>query len=115
MGPTTAVVSASRNAEAVLRSVGIEEDFDVRVDGEVADRLRLPGKPMPDTFLEAARELGSDIVRTIVVEDALAGVQAGRAGGFGLVVGIDRRGEDAEAMRAHGADVVVRDLRELIG
>jgi beta-phosphoglucomutase family hydrolase len=112
-GLKTAVVSASRNAQAVLRSVGIEEFFDVRVDGEVAERLRLPGKPMPDTFLEAARELGSDALRTIVVEDALAGVQAGRAGGFGLVVGIDRRG-DSEAMRAQGADVVVRDLRELI-
>jgi beta-phosphoglucomutase family hydrolase len=112
-GFQTGVVSASRNAQAVLRCVGIEGDFDVRVDGDVADRLRLPGKPMPDTFLEAARQLGSDVVRTIVVEDALAGVQAGRAGGFGLVVGIDHRG-DAEAMRAHGADVVVRDLRELI-
>lgn len=109
----TAVVSASKNCRAVLREVGIEDLFDVRVDGEVAARLNLPGKPAPDTFLEAAGELGSMPERAVVIEDALSGVQAGRNGNFGLVVGIEHHG-NRQALEAHGADIVVNDLRELM-
>jgi HAD superfamily hydrolase (TIGR01509 family) len=87
--------------------------FDTRVDGLVASKLRLPGKPAPDTFLEAARLLGVSPTRAVVVEDAIAGVQAGRAGGFGLVVGVDREGH-GDTLRIHGADVVVNDLEELL-
>jgi beta-phosphoglucomutase family hydrolase len=112
-GIKTGVVSASKNCGEVLRAAGIEDLFDVQVDGEVADRLRLPGKPEPDSFLEAARELGVYPGRAVVVEDAISGVQAGRKGGFGLVVGVSRKG-DAEALRQHGADVVVSDLQELL-
>ena len=112
-GVATAVVSSSRNCAMVLRVAGIEELFDTRVDGEVALELGLPGKPAPDTFLEAARRLQVPPARAVVVEDALLGVQAGRSGGFGLVVGVDRVGQ-AEALRAHGADVVVTDLAQLL-
>ena len=112
-GVAMAVVSSSRNAEMVLRAAGIESLFDARVDGEVALELGLPGKPAPDTFLEAARRLGAPADRAVVVEDALLGVQAGRAGRFGLVVGVDRVGQ-ADALREHGADVVVLDLAELL-
>ncbi len=113
LGFRTAVVSASKNCRAVLQAAGIEKFFDVRVDGEVAARLNLPGKPAPDTFLEAAKELGIRPERAVVFEDALAGVQAGRDGGFGLVVGIEHHG-NRKALEAHGADIVVRDLRELL-
>jgi beta-phosphoglucomutase family hydrolase len=113
-GFKTAVVSASENCKAVLQAAGIEDLFDARVDGEVAARLNLPGKPAPDTFLEAAKELGSRPERAVVFEDALSGIQAGRDGGFGLVVGIEHHG-NRQALEAHGADIVVRDLRELIG
>lgn len=112
-GIRTAVVSASKNCRAALRAAGIEGLFDVRVDGEVAERLHLPGKPAPDTFLEAAKELGVDPKRAVVVEDALSGVEAGRSGGFGLVIGVARSG-NAEALRKHGADIVVEDLAELL-
>ncbi len=112
-GIKTAVVSASKNCRAALQAAGIEDLFAIRVDGEVAERLRLPGKPAPDTFLEAAKELGVEPGRAVVVEDAISGVQAGRNGGFGLVIGVDRKG-DAEALRKHGADVVVKDLSELL-
>lgn len=112
-GLRTAVVSSSRNAAAVLRAASIADEFDVRVDGEVAARLRLPGKPAPDTFLHAAAELGASPARCVVVEDAIAGVQSGRAGGFGLVVGIDREG-NGETLKAHGADLVVSDLGEFL-
>jgi beta-phosphoglucomutase family hydrolase len=112
-GIKTAVVSASKNCEAILRAAGIADLFDTRVDGIVAARLELPGKPAPDTFLEAARQLGAEPERAVVVEDAVSGVQAGRAGGFGLVVGVDRKG-DPEALRNNGADVVVADLSELL-
>jgi beta-phosphoglucomutase-like phosphatase (HAD superfamily) len=88
--------------------------FDEVVDGIVAERERLAGKPSPDTYLAAARGLGVDPSAAAVFEDALAGVEAGRAGGFGLVVGVDRVGQ-ADALAAHGADVVVTDLAELIG
>jgi beta-phosphoglucomutase family hydrolase len=112
-GIRTAVVSSSNNCEAVLRVAGMLDLFETRVDGLVASKLRLPGKPAPDTFLEAARELGVSPARTVVVEDAIAGVQAGRAGGFGLVVGVDRDGR-GDALRSHGADLVVADLEELL-
>ena len=111
-GIRTAVVSASKNCAAVLQAAGIAELFDVRVDGLTRDALHLRGKPAPDTFLEAARQLDCDPVRVMVVEDALAGVEAGRAGGFGLVVGVDRN-EDPQALKAHGADIVIRDLAQI--
>lgn len=109
LGMKTAVVSASANCKAVLAAVGIEDQFDVVVDGIRAAELRLPGKPAPDTFLQAAQELGVPPARCILVEDAVAGVRAGRSGGFGLVIGLDRRGQWAELLRA-GASVVVSDL-----
>jgi beta-phosphoglucomutase family hydrolase len=112
-GVKTAVVSSSHNAAAVLRSAGIDGLFDARVDGAVAQARGLPGKPAPDTFLAAAAELGAPPERAVVVEDALAGVQAGRAGRFGLVVGVDR-GAGRAALREHGADVVVADVGELV-
>ena len=112
-GLKTAVVSASKNCEMVLDAAGIRDMFDLIVDGRVADRLGLPGKPAPDTFLEAARQLGVEAQRAVVVEDAISGVQAGRAGGFGLVIGIDHYG-DKEALRLNGADIVVEDLQEIL-
>ena len=114
MGFATAVVSASKNCERVLRAANIEDLFDSRVDGVVAAELELAGKPAPDTFLEAARRLGVEPERAVVVEDAVSGVQAGRAGRFGLVIGVDRTG-DPGALRAGGADLVVGDLGELLG
>ena len=111
-GFVTAVVSASKNCERVLHAVGIADLFDTRVDGVVAAELGLPGKPAPDTFLEGARRLGVEPGRAVVVEDAVSGVQAGRSGGFGLVIGVDRTG-DPEALREGGADIVVGDLGEL--
>lgn len=113
-GTATAVVSSSRNCAMVLRVADIAELFDARVDGEVALELGLPGKPAPDTFLEAARRLQVAPAQAVVVEDALLGVEAGRRGEFGLVIGVDRVGQ-ADAMRARGADVVVADLSELLG
>jgi beta-phosphoglucomutase family hydrolase len=108
----TAVVSASENCAAVLDAAGATPLFDVRVDGLDAAALGLASKPNPALFLEAARRLGTPPARAAVVEDALAGVQAGRTGGFGLVVGVDRTGH-ADALGDHGADVVVNDLAEL--
>jgi beta-phosphoglucomutase family hydrolase len=113
-GLKMAVVSSSHNCAEILRAAGIEDLFQVRVDGEVIDRLRLRGKPAPDTYLHAAERLGVAPARAVVVEDALAGVQAGRAGAFGLVVGVDRGGS-AELLRNNGADLVVSDLGELLG
>ncbi|HLH66645.1 MAG TPA: beta-phosphoglucomutase family hydrolase [Solirubrobacteraceae bacterium] len=112
-GLSRAVVSSSANCQAVLRAAGIEQLFDARVDGNVAEREHLKGKPAPDTFLAAARELGVAPARAAVFEDALAGVKAGHDGGFGFVVGVDRAGQ-ADALRAHGASVVVQDLAELL-
>jgi beta-phosphoglucomutase family hydrolase len=109
----TAVVSSSANAVAVLRAAGLDGMFAALVDGVVAEAEHLAGKPAPDTYLEAARRLHVEPVRAAVFEDAVAGVEAGRAGGFGLVVGVDRVGQ-AEALLAHGADVVVEDLAELL-
>jgi beta-phosphoglucomutase family hydrolase len=111
-GLRTAIVSSSANCRDILVAVGAEALFDVRVDGLVAAERKLPGKPHPDTFLAAARDLGVEPSAAAVFEDALAGMDAGRAGGFGYVVGVDRVGQ-ADALRAHGADRVVQDLAEL--
>jgi beta-phosphoglucomutase family hydrolase len=113
-GLRTAIVSSSANCRDVLRSVGAEHFFDVRIDGVVAAERNLPGKPHPDTFLAAARDLGVEASRAAVFEDALAGMDAGSAGGFGYVVGVDRVGQ-TDALYAHGASVVVKDLAELGG
>ncbi len=114
MGLKTAIVSSSKNCAAVLRSTNLTDLFDVRVDGVEAERFGLSGKPDPDIFLKAAELLGVDPARSVVLEDAVSGVQAGRAGGFGWVVGVDRGGA-REALLANGADVVVTDIRELRG
>jgi beta-phosphoglucomutase family hydrolase len=108
-----AVVSSSRHCGEVLRAARIEDLFDAQVDGIVAHARGLAGKPAPDTYLEAARMLGTAPPGSAVYEDALAGVQAGRDGRFGLVIGVDRAGQ-AEALRAHGADIVVKDLADLM-
>ncbi|NEC14970.1 beta-phosphoglucomutase family hydrolase [Streptomyces sp. SID8014] len=113
-GLATAIVSSSANTREVLRSIDAERLFDVRIDGVVARERGLPGKPRPDTYLAAARDLGVEPSRAAVFEDALAGMEAGRAGRFGYVVGVDRVGQ-ADALRAHGADRVVEDLAELGG
>jgi beta-phosphoglucomutase family hydrolase len=112
-GMPRAVVSSSTNCRDVLIAAGIEDLFDARIDGVVAEREHLRGKPAPDTFLAGARALGLKPTAATVFEDALAGVAAGRAGGFGFVVGVDRVGQ-AEGLKAHGADVVVKDLAELL-
>ena len=112
-GMRRAVVSASENCREVLAAAGIEDLFEVRIDGLVAEHEHLRGKPAPDTYLVAAERLGVQPSEAAVFEDALAGVGAGRAGGFRFVVGVDRVGQ-ADALRAHGADVVVRDLAELL-
>jgi len=108
-----AVVSSSRNAPAVLEAAGLLGYFDTIVDGVVATERLLAGKPAPDTFIYAADLLEVPVARCVVVEDALSGVQAGRAGRFGLVVGVDR-GVGAEALLEHGATMVVGDLEELV-
>jgi beta-phosphoglucomutase family hydrolase len=113
-GLRRAVVSASANCQDVLIAAGIEDLFEVRIDGIVAAREHLKGKPAPDTFLEAARRLEVEPRAAAVFEDALAGVAAGHAGAFGFVVGVDRVGQ-GEALRARGADTVVSDLAELLG
>ncbi len=112
-GIRSAVVSASANCGAVLRSAGIDDLFETRVDGVTLAERDLPGKPAPDSFLEAARELGVEPARAVVVEDALSGVEAGRAGRFGLVIGVARK-DNAAALAESGADVVVTDLGELL-
>ncbi|WP_214413946.1 beta-phosphoglucomutase family hydrolase [Sphaerisporangium fuscum] len=114
-GLRRAVVSSSANTARVLAAAGIEGLFEARVDGIVAQRQGLAGKPAPDMYLAGARALGLEPERAAVFEDAQAGVAAGRAGGFGHVVGVDRVGGDQErALREHGADVVVGDLIELL-
>lgn len=112
-GYARAVVSASANTVQVLEAAGLLDLFPVRVDGIVAEVQHLASKPAPDMFLAGARLLGLDAARSAVFEDALAGVEAGRAGGFGCVVGVDRVGQ-AEALRQHGADIVVSDLTRLL-
>lgn len=111
-GLRTAIVSSSRHALPVLEAAGLAARFDARVDGVVGDELGLPGKPAPDYFLEAARRLGVPPSRAMVIEDAISGVEAGRRGGFGLVVGVSRHGRDEE-LRAAGADRVVHVLTEI--
>ena len=112
-GLRRAVVSSSSNTHEVLQAAGIADRFEAIVDGVVAEREGLRGKPAPDTFLAGARELGVEPAQATVFEDALAGVEAGRAGGFALVVGIDRVGQ-ADELRRHGADIVVSDLSDLL-
>ena len=109
-GVKTAVVSSSRNCSAVLQPAGIADLFDVKVDGTDADEMVLEGKPSPDIFLEAARRLGVQPERAVVVADDLAGVKAGKRGAFGWVIGVDRAGQAAGSLRDQGADVVVREL-----
>lgn len=113
-GLRRAVVSSSKNCEEVMLAAGIQGQVEIRVDGKVAIAERLPGKPAPDTFLAAAERLGVAPYEAAVFEDAISGVEAGRAGGFGYVVGIARDGAGDELI-AHGADLAVNDLDELLG
>jgi beta-phosphoglucomutase family hydrolase len=112
-GLKTAVVSSSRHTTDVLKAAHLQDLFDTQVDGILADKEHLKGKPHPDTYLKAAEALRTKAENAAVYEDALAGVEAGRAGRFGLVVGVDRVGQ-AEALEQHGADIVVKDLAELM-
>ena len=112
-GKKLAVVSSSKNTTEVLKAAKLDHVFDAQVDGVVAEREHLAGKPAPDTYLKAAAMLHRTPSQSAVYEDALAGVAAGRAGHFGLIVGVDRTGQ-TDALRKHGADVVVRDLAELL-
>ncbi|GAA1555997.1 beta-phosphoglucomutase family hydrolase [Kribbella lupini] len=112
-GLRRAVVSSSANTQEVLEVTGLAQYIELRVDGVTIRTDKLRGKPAPDTFLAAAHQLGVEASQAVVFEDALAGVEAGRAGGFGYVVGVDRVGQ-AEALRQHGASVVVQDLAELL-
>ena len=111
-GIRVGLMSSSKNTAMVLDVTGTTDLFEVRVDGVVAAEVGLPGKPDPAMYLETARRLGVDAARSVVVEDALSGVEAGRRGGFGLVIGVDRLGQAAELSKA-GADVVVDDLAEV--
>ena len=113
-GLRRAVVSSSANCQEVLEAAGIDGLFEARIDGKVTDERHLKGKPAPDTFLAGAEALGVEASAACVFEDAVSGVEAGAAGHFGHVVGVDRVNH-AEALRKHGADVVVEDLAELIG
>lgn len=112
-GIKVAIVTSSQNCDTVLKAAGISDYFKVRVDGNIIHDQHLAGKPAPDAFLAAAQTLGVNPKRAVVVEDAISGVQAGRNGGFGLVIGVARKG-DAEELMEHGADVVVKDLGELV-
>jgi beta-phosphoglucomutase family hydrolase len=108
-----AIVSSSENCAAILKAANLDDLFEVRVDGAMVEAEQLAGKPAPDTFLIGARLLGVEPARTVVVEDAISGVQAGLSGDFGLVIGVARKG-DAEELRRHGAHLVVNDLDELV-
>ena len=112
-GISTAIVSSSANTQLILDSAGLAGLFDVRVDGVIAKERGLRGKPAPDTFLAAAEALKVPASHAVVFEDALAGVEAGRAGHFALVVGVDRVGQAAE-LAEHGADIVVKDVADLL-
>jgi len=112
-GLKTAVVSSSHHCREIIGAAGLTPLFETSIDGHEIDRLHLRGKPAPDTFLEAARRLAVPPAKAIVVEDAQAGVKAGHAGGFGLVIGVNR-GNQAEALQQQGADIVVADLAELL-
>jgi beta-phosphoglucomutase family hydrolase len=113
-GVPAAIVSSSKNARSVLRAAGLDERFDVIVDGIVAAERGIAGKPAPDMFLHAAAALHVTADRSVVVEDAVSGVAAGAAGGFGAVIGVDR-GAGHDALLDHGATFVVDDLAELVG
>jgi beta-phosphoglucomutase family hydrolase len=113
LGVPLAVVSSSRNAPAVIEAAGLSDRFRTVVSGAVAAERGLPGKPAPDTFTYAAELLGAPVTRTVVLEDAVSGVRAGAAGGFGLVVGVDR-GAGRDALADAGAHLVVADLDELV-
>jgi HAD superfamily hydrolase (TIGR01509 family) len=112
-GVKTAVVTSSQNCQTVLRAAGVEDLFDARVDGLLMAAEGLAGKPAPDSFSKAAGMLGVPPEAAAVVEDAISGVQAGARGGFGLVIGVDRKG-NAEELKANGAHIVVNDLAELL-
>ena len=112
-GIKIAVVTSSQNCDVVLKAVNITDLFEAKVDGNVIHELHLSGKPAPDSFLEGAKRLGVQPARAVVVEDAISGVQAGRNGKFGLVIGVDRKG-NAEELRKNGADIVVKDLEEFL-
>lgn len=112
-GTKVAIVSSSRNAPLVLRAAGVFDLFEVIVDGQVASDENIAGKPKPDTYLDAAAKLGVGKDRAVVFEDAVSGVQAGRAGDFGLVVGVDR-GAGTDILLDNGADIVIKDLEELL-
>ncbi len=112
MAKHVAVVTSSKNCDTVLAVAGLGDLFEAKVDGNVAARLKLRGKPDPHTYEEAAKMLGADVRRTVVLEDAISGVQAGKAGGFGLVIGVARH-DEPQALLDNGADVVVRDLGEI--
>jgi beta-phosphoglucomutase family hydrolase len=112
-GLRRAVVSSSKHCDEIVRAAGIADLLEVTVDGNVREREKLRGKPAPDTFQRAAELLGVGLAEAAVFEDALAGVAAGRAGNFGYVVGVDRSGQ-ADALREHGADIVIKDLGELL-
>lgn len=111
-GIATAVVTASRNRKEILESAGLADRFDAAVDGTDIEDMGLPGKPDPATFVEAARRVGVDPTDAVVIEDAVSGVAAGRAGGFGLVIGVARH-DAPEALKEAGADVVVTDLAQV--
>ncbi len=111
-GIKTALASSSKNTAVILHAAGLEDHFDACVDGLDAEALKLPGKPDPALFLETARRLGVHPSRVVVFEDALAGVEAGKRGHFGYVIGIDR-GQQSVALRQHGADVVIKSLQEV--
>ena len=108
-----AVVTSSQNCTAVLKAAKLDHFFDVQVDGNVIHAQHLAGKPAPDTYLMAARLLGVEPARAVVIEDAISGVEAGAAGNFGLVIGVARKG-NAEELKHQGAHVVVKDLGELV-
>ena len=112
-GFKTAVVTSSQNCAAVLKAAKLDDFFEVRVDGNTIHEQRLAGKPAPDTFLMAARLLAVEPARTVVIEDAISGVEAGSNGSFGLVIGVARKG-NAEELKHHGAHLVVDDLGELV-
>ncbi|MDN3686688.1 trehalose-phosphatase [Cyclobacterium jeungdonense] len=111
-GIKLAVISASRNCRRILEAADMLRWFDIRIDGEIAREQQIPGKPAPDVFIKAMEDLNADLDRTLIIEDAIAGIKAGKKGGFPVVVGVARNGED-EALRNAGADIVVHELTEL--
>jgi len=113
MGIKTAVVTSSQNCQEVLHAANVEDLFDARVDGDVLEGQHLAGKPAPDSFLKAAQMLGVTPKRAVVIEDAISGVKAGAQGGFGLVIGVARN-RNAEELKAHGANIAVNDVAELL-